>query len=341
MSNVDLDRTARQLLEPGKGFLAADETEGTFKGFVGRIGIEYTDEEQRCNFRAMEFIAPGIEAYFSGVIFHTETLKQSYEGVFLPRLLAERGIAPGVKVDGGYKGPYWSPKEFISSGLDELSSRLAQYHDEDGVVFSKFRSQFPVNQAEGFPSERVKDYNARIHSLFAVYSQDRRLIPVVEPEVLMNGDHSLDTCKKVSEQVWKPVVREMEKQGVYLPGVIMKVNMVVPGRDNLEEVTPEAIARATLNAINAVIPPEIGIVFLSGGQDQVKATVNLNEINRMAQERGDPRPYGFSFGRALQDEPLRAWNGNQENIPQAQAALLNRARLVSLARQGKYEGETA
>lgn len=324
-----LASVASRLLAPAKGLLAADESTGTITKRFEAVGLTSTPELNR-KYRQMLIGTPGIEEFLSGVIMFDETVRQkSDEGDAFPEYLAKRGIVPGIKVDEG-REPF-GEKEEVAKGVEGLPRRLPEYKGM-GLSFTKWRA--PIAIKEAYPSEEMIVENARRMAEYAFLSQKEGFVPIVEPEVLIDGNHTTTRCAEITVQVLKALFAELANKGVEISGTILKSNMVLPGRESGVKALPLEVANATLRALKASVPPELpGIVFLSGGQSPDEATANLNEINKL---KGDaPWELSFSFARALQEEPLEVWKGKDENVKAAQEAFAKRARLVSLARQGK------
>jgi fructose-bisphosphate aldolase class I len=332
MKANDLKETARALVADGKGILAADETVPTLTKRLAVRAIESTGESRR-EYREMFFSTPGIAEFISGVILQDETIRQkSSTGVPLIELLERQRVIPGIKVDQGAKPLAGSPGELVTEGLDGLRDRLVEYRAM-GARFAKWRAVISIG--DGRPSTMCIEANAHALGRYAALCQERGVVPIVEPEVLMNGDHTLERCGEVTEQVLQAVFDELFQQKVSLEGMLLKPNMVVPGRDAPRQVSVEDVAEATLRTLDRHVPPAVpGIVFLSGGQDHVQATEHLSAINELHL----PKPWKltFSYGRALQDEALVAWNGKHENVEAGQHAFYHRAQCDSAAALGRY-----
>jgi fructose-bisphosphate aldolase class I len=339
LANVDaLARSAQQLVAPGKGILAADESEGTIRKRLSSIGVESTLENRRA-YRELLFTAPEIEEAISGVILFDETIHQTAEdGRPFPQLLRERNILPGIKVDEGKIDLPGFPGEKITEGLDGLADRLIHYR-ELGAVFAKWRAVYTID--DHMPSRTCIHANAHALGRYAALCQAAGLVPIVEPEVLMDGDHTIEQCEFVTGAVLQRVFSELLAQGVIFEGILLKPNMVLPGEDSNQAVSPEQVAEATLRCFRRVVPAAVpGIVFLSGGQGPQEATERLNAMNRDGDLHGvRPWELSFSFGRALQQPVLKAWQGKQENVARAQQLFYHRARCNSLARHGEYRLE--
>ena len=326
---------ARKLVADGKGILAADESSGTIKKRLSGIGVESTEENRRA-YRGLLFSTEGVEQYISGVILFDETLRQSsQDGIPFPALLAERGIIPGIKVDKGAKALAGFSGEKITEGLDGLRERLAEYH-ELGARFAKWRAVITIG--DGIPSDFAMKANAHGLARYAALCQEAGLVPIVEPEVLMDGGHDIDRCRHVTAAALKHVFSALFDHCVALEGILLKPNMVLSGMDCPEQASVEKVAQATVRTFRQVVPAAVpGIVFLSGGQSSELATAHLNAMNAMDQEH--PWQLSFSYGRALQEHALAAWGGKKENVPAAQQAFFKRAKLNGAARYGRYRSE--
>jgi fructose-bisphosphate aldolase class I len=328
----ELKNIANQLVATGKGILAADESTGTIKKRLDSIGVESNPENNR-RYRQVLFTTPKIEKYISGVILFDETIRQSADdGRPFPKLLLDRGVYPGIKVDKGKIDMPNFPGEKITEGLDGLKERLDEYK-KMGARFAKWRGV--INIGEGTPTRVCIESNAEGLARYAALCQEQGIVPIVEPEVLMDGNHTLQRCEEATYTTLKSVFAKLMDHKVYLEGMLLKPNMILPGKESNEEVAAEKIAERTVACFRDVIPPQMpGVVFLSGGQTPKEATRNLNAMNK--------RPnldwqLSFSFGRALQQPVLKAWEGKDENINSAQKAFIKRAKLNSLAREGKYK----
>jgi fructose-bisphosphate aldolase class I len=328
----NLNDTARAIVAEGKGILAADETVRTItKRFTPRT-IESTAETRRA-YREMLFGTPGIAPYIGGVILQDETIHQSSsDGTPLVELLANEGVIPGIKVDQGAKPLAGSQGERVTEGLDGLRERLVEYR-RLGARFAKWRGVIAIG--DGLPSETCVAVNAHALARYAALCQEQGLVPIVEPEVLMNGSHTIERCEEVTERVLQAVFDELVEQKVSLEGMLLKPNMVVAGDECPRQASVEEVARATVRVLDRHVPPAVpGVVFLSGGQDPVLATEHLNAINELDM----PKPWrlSFSYGRALQDEALDAWHGRNENLRAGQHAFYHRAQCDSAAAMGRY-----
>ncbi len=335
MSN--LKKIARALVASYKGILAADESDRTIKKRLNSVGVESTLENRRA-YREMLLTTPRIENYISGVILFDETIKDHLStGENFAEYLTKRGIIPGIKVDKGAKDLAFFPGEKVTEGLDGLRERLAEYKDL-GAKFTKWRAVIVIDEKSELPTGEAIDANAHALARFAALSQEAGMVPIVEPEVLMDGNHSLERCGEVSGLVWDRVFEELRKYRVDLEGMLLKTNMVISGKEASRKATKEEIAEATVEGFKAHVPEEIpGVVFLSGGQSPEEATVNLNEISQVAKRVDVPWELSYSYGRGLQGEALVEWSGRKDKVKSAQKVFLERARKVSLARMGELE----
>lgn len=334
MNAETLEKTARELVAPGRGILAADESTGTIKKRFDGIGVESTEESRR-DYRELLFTTKGAGKHISGVILYDETIRQSSsDGIPFPKVLAEGGIIPGIKVDKGAKPLAGFPGEKVTEGLDGLRERLAEYR-ELGARFAKWRAVITIGRR--LPSEACRRANAHALARYAALCQEADLVPIVEPEVLMDGDHTIDWCEEVTFATLRSVYHELREERVHLEGTLLKPNMVLPGKDCPTQVSAEQIAEATIRCFSRVVPVAVpGIVFLSGGQTPEQATSRLNAMNAMGDH---PWQLSFSYGRALQEPVLKAWVGKRENADAAKKAFLHRAKLNGAARHGKYKRE--
>ncbi|RTZ58219.1 MAG: fructose-bisphosphate aldolase class I [Gammaproteobacteria bacterium] len=327
-----LSQTIEDMVDDRRGILAADESTPTIKKRFDAINLESTEETRRA-YRQLLLTAPGLGEYICGVILFEETLGQKTDdGRPMPEVAWAQKIVPGIKVDKG-TGPLEGAKgDLITFGLDGLGDRLDGYRTQ-GARFAKWREVYPVTQHN--PSLPGRLANAEMLARYAATCQAHGVVPIVEPEVLMDGDHDIDRCAVVTEHVLHAVFHALHIHGVVLEHMILKPNMVLPGKE-CRRAEPEEVAGATLKILKRTVPAAVpSINFLSGGQGPEEATANLNAINQL---RGNaPWQLSSSFGRALQQPVLEAWQGKPENVPAAQAALLKRARLNSLARQGAYD----
>ena len=330
MNHAELVSIARGMVAPGKGILAADESTGTIKKRFDGIQLEST-EATRQLYREMLFSAPGIADAISGVIMYDETLRQKTRaGVPFPQHLASLGIIPGIKVDQGAKPLANFPGETVTEGLDGLRERLKEYHGL-GARFAKWRAVIDIG--EGFPTRFGIEANAHALARYAALCQEQGIVPIVEPEVLMDGDHSIEDCEAVTDEVLCETFRQLAGHRVHLEGMVLKPNMVISGKKNASRAGPEQVAEATVRClrrwVSAAVP---GIAFLSGGQSTTEATLHLSLMNR------EPLPWKltFSYGRALQDSALKAWGGKPANFEAGQREFMRRARLNGLAAKGAY-----
>ena len=333
--NVEqLNKIARDLVAPEKGILAADESTSTIKRRLDAISVENTEENRR-DYRELLFRTEESEKYISGVILYDETIRQNAaDGTPLVKLLTDRGIMPGIKVDKSAHPLPGSPQEKMTDGLDGLRDRLNEYV-KLGAKFTKWRAVITIG--DDIPSDACINVNAHALARYAALSQEAGLVPIVEPEVLMDGDHSIDRCFEVTEKTLRETFYQLSQQGVSLEGMLLKPNMVISGKDGSNRAAPEEVAEKTIQCFLRTVPAAVpGIVFLSGGQSDEEATVNLNAINVLAQKLNAPWELSYSYGRGLQAAPQKAWGGKKENVVAGQQAYLHRAKVTSAARQGKY-----
>ncbi len=332
MFSQEMEKTVAELTAPSKGILAADESSGTIAKRFKSVDVESTEENRR-SYREALFTAPGLGDYISGVILFEETLQQkSAAGIPLPQVLADQGIVPGIKVDKGTQALANFPGDKVTHGLQGLPERLAGYKAL-GARFAKWRAVIAIG--EGFPSTQALEVNADSLARYAAICQELGIVPIVEPEVLMDGSHSIARCASVTEEALETVFHVLHRHHVQLEYILLKPNMVLPGKDCPQQASAEEIAAATLICFRRTVPAAVpGINFLSGGQSDEAATANLNAMNNTAQKQ--PWQLSFSYGRALQAPALKAWHGVAANKVAGQQALLKRARLNSAARQGKY-----
>jgi fructose-bisphosphate aldolase class I len=329
-----LRKTAEAIVAPGKGILAADESTGTIGKRFSSINLENTEDNRR-KYRQLLFKTENLKN-ISGVILYEETFKQSTdEGVPFVKLLADKGIIPGIKVDVGVVPLAGTLNEGTTQGLDSLAQRCAQFFN-GGARFAKWRCV--LNIGTHTPSHLALLENANVLARYATICQANGLVPIVEPEVLVDGDHDLERCQKVTEQTLAYVYKALADHHVYLEGTLLKPNMVTPGQACTKKVTPQDIARATVTALQRGVPSAVpGIVFLSGGQSEIDATINLNAINQYQGKK--PWALSFSYGRALQASVLKSWQGKDGNVAAAQKTFLQRSQANGLATLGKYNGE--
>ncbi len=335
MDTESLIETANAIVAKGKGILAADESSPTIKRRFESIAVESTEDNRR-NYREMLFRTDGAADFISGVILFDETIRQiGADGTPLVDVLAGRGIIPGIKVDKGARPLAGAEGETVTEGLDGLRERLAEYASL-GARFTKWRAVVAIG--EGVPSTYCIDANAHALARFAALSQEAGLVPIVEPEVLMDGDHDIDRCYEATEATLREVYYQLGHHRVTLAGTLLKPNMVLSGKSAKSRVGPGHVARATVDCLLDTVPGSVpGVVFLSGGQSDEEATVNLDAINRRASQAGVPWELSFSYGRGLQAAPLKAWRGSAENYAAAQQAFYQRAMVTSAARRGAYQ----
>lgn len=333
MNEQTLISTARELVAPNKGILAADESFGTIAKRFASIGVE-SSEQTRRSYRGMLLTTSGAEAYISGVIMYHETLGQKTEGgVPFPADLAERGIISGIKVDTGAKPLALHSNEKITEGLDGLRERLADYR-EQGARFAKWRAVITIG--EGIPSEACIAANAHALARYAALCQEADLVPIVEPEVLMDGDHDIELCEEVTGRTLGEVFTALRRHDVLLEGILLKPNMVISGKDCPTQADIETVAARTVRCLLRHVPAAVpGVVFLSGGQDDVRATAHLNAMNRL--DVDNPWELSFSYGRALQAPALQAWAGSDDNLAAGQKAFFHRAKANGAARSGRWD----
>jgi len=334
----NLAKVAKSICAPGKGLLAADESTGTIgKRFAG-IGVENTEENRRL-YRQLLFTGEkSLGSCLGGVILYEETLYQKDDnGKPFVELIKEMGANPGIKVDKGIVPLHGTNNEGTTQGLDGLADRCKKYH-EAGATFAKWRCVIKINTPVGVPTDTAIQENAQVLARYASICQANGLVPIVEPEILIDGEHDLATSLRVTERVLACVYKTLVDHHVYLEGTLLKPNMVTPGNSCSKKATSEEIGLATVTALRRTVPACMpGVTFLSGGQSELEATANLNAMNKVDLLR--PWSLTFSYGRALQASVLKAWAGKPENVAEAQKVLLHRAKMNSLACRGLYEGE--
>lgn len=332
MNIIELKLVAQAIVAKQKGVLAADESSPTIKKRFDSIKVDSTEESRR-RYREILFTAKDIERNIGGVILFDETLRQSTrDGVPFAQLLSGRGIMPGIKVDKGAKALAMYPGDKIAEGLDGLRDRLLEYK-QLGAKFAKWRAVIEIDEHK-IPSAYGIRANAHALARYAALCQEIDLVPIVEPEVLMDGAHSIERCEAVTSRVLETVFAELDAHGVVFDGMLLKPNMVIPGKKCERQAFAQEIAEATMRCFYRYVPAAVpGIVFLSGGQSDVEATENLNAMNAMGTH---PWQVSFSYGRALQAPVLAAWKGQEGNVAAAQRALQKRCKLNGLARDGKY-----
>ncbi|WP_193367948.1 class I fructose-bisphosphate aldolase [Pelagibius marinus] len=332
MTSSALAETAQALVADGKGILAADESSPTIKKRFDSIKIESTEENRR-DYRDMLFTTPDAGKYISGVILYDETIRQkAADGTPLVDKLTKAGMIPGIKVDMGAKPLAGHPEETVTEGLDGLRGRLEEYA-KLGARFTKWRGVYRIGDA--IPSAGCITANAHALARYAALAQEAGLVPIVEPEVLMDGDHDIDVCEAVTEEVLRSVYNELALQDVWLEGTLLKPNMVISGQDCKDQAGVQEVAERSVQCLKRTVPAAVpGIVFLSGGQSDALATEHLNAMNRLPGTL--PWKLSFSYGRALQAAPLKAWSGKAANLEKGQAAFLKRAQDNAAAASGKY-----
>ena len=334
MNPSELARVASAMVAKGKGILAADESSGTIKKRFDSIKLDSTEEHRR-TYREMLFTAAGAADSVSGVILFDETIRQkTRDGVPFPQYLAKQGMIPGIKVDLGAKPLAAFPGETITEGLDGLRERLIEYRGL-GARFAKWRAVIDIG--EGIPTSFAIRANAHALARYAALCQENDIVPIVEPEVLMDGDHSLERCQQVTEAVLDLVFGELFGHRILLEGMVLKPNMVISGKKAVNRAGPQVVAETTVRVLKRHVPPAVpGIAFLSGGQSPAEATLHLSLMNQMGPL---PWPLTFSYGRALQDTALKAWGGAVTNFGAGQKEFARRARLNGLATTGRYAAE--
>ncbi|HEX4993007.1 MAG TPA: class I fructose-bisphosphate aldolase [Rubrobacteraceae bacterium] len=335
MNLQELEKTARALVAPGKGILAADESFGTIGKRFEAVGIESSEDSRRA-YREMLFTTPNIGEYLSGVILFEETLRQkASDGRPLAKVLEDQGIIPGIKVDKSTVPMPLSPNEKFTQGLDGLHDRLSEYR-EMGARFTKWRAVITIGG--GIPTKSCVEANAEALALYASFAQDHDLVPIVEPEVLIDGDHSIEQSYEATLWTLHETFDEIHDHGVELSALLLKPNMVISGKEASDQANVEEVARYTVECLLRTVPPAVpGIVFLSGGQSDLQATQHLNAMNTIYE--GLPWELSFSYARALQGQPMEIWGGKAENIERAQKIFHHRARMNSAARDGRYSEE--
>ncbi len=333
MGAQELNATASEIVADHRGILAADESTGTIKKRFDSIAVESTEESRRF-YRQLLFTASGMEEFVGGVILYDETIRQSTDdGTPFTQVLASKGVVPGIKVDTGAQDMAGHPGEKVTEGLDGLLARLEEYVGL-GARFAKWRAVITIG--EGIPSTACIRANAHALARYAALCQEAGLVPIVEPEVLMEADNTIERCYEVTAKTLHWTFAELEVMGVDLQGALLKPNMVISGKGCPEQAPAERIAELTIDCFLRHVPAAVpGIVFLSGGQSEVEATENLNAINKV----GGPWPLSFSYGRALQQSALKTWAGDADNAPAAQAAFTHRARMNALAVAGEWSAE--
>jgi fructose-bisphosphate aldolase class I len=333
MNLADLNKVAEAMVAPGKGILAADESTGTIKKRFDAIGVESTEDNRR-DYRELLFRSDGMK-HISGVILYDETIWQkAKDGTPLVKLIEKAGAIPGIKVDEGTQGLPGCPDELITMGLDKLAERLKKYYDQ-GARFAKWRAVIDIGA--GIPSYAAIHTNAHALARYAALCQQAQIVPIVEPEVLMDGDHDIARCYEVTEFVLKETFQELYYQKVALEGMILKPNMTVAGKKSAKKASVTEVGERTVKLLKGCVPGAVpGIAFLSGGQSDEEATAHLDAMNKI----GDlPWKLTFSYGRALQAAPQKAWSGKSENVAGAQRAFAHRAQMNGLASLGQWKSD--
>jgi fructose-bisphosphate aldolase, class I len=336
MNLADLNKVALAMVAPGKGILAADESSGTIKKRFDAINVASTEETRRDYREMLLRSSEAMARHISGVILYDETIWQNAkDGTPLVKIIEQSGAIPGIKVDEGTQALPNCPGELITAGLDKLAERLKKYY-ERGARFAKWRAVINIDK-DTIPSMTAIRANAHALGRYAALCQDAQIVPIVEPEVLMDGDHDIDRCYEMSQRVLNKTFQELRIQRVALEGMVLKPNMVVPGKKSPKQASVEEVAEKTVRLLKNCVPAAVpGIAFLSGGQSDEDATAHLNAMNRIG---GLPWHLTFSYGRALQAAPLKAWSGKAENVAAGQRAFSHRARMNSLASQGQWKAD--
>jgi len=334
MDVKELNEIAKIMVAPKKGILAADESTGTIKKRLDTINVESTEDNRR-NWRQLLFQTKSISDYISGVILYDETLRQNTsDGISMVDLLSSKGILSGIKVDKSTHDLALSKGEVLTEGLDGLRERLTEYR-ELGAKFTKWRAVININ--DKLPTEFAINVNSILLSIYASLSQESGLVPIVEPEVLMDGDHSIEKCAETTEKTLLKVFEDLVEANVNLSGIVLKPNMVLSGKDAQNRASTEEVAKYTVEVLKNTVPADVpGIAFLSGGQEDQESIDNLNSINIVGAEKKVPWELSYSYGRGLQGAPLKIWGGENTKISEAQKEFEKRGMAVSLARQGKY-----
>jgi fructose-bisphosphate aldolase, class I len=334
MSLKDMESVAHAIVAPKKGILAADESNATIAKRFEAIKVESTEENRR-RYRELLFTTPKVAEYISGVILYDETIRQrTKEGEPFPAYLARTGIIPGIKVDTGAKPLAGSPEEKITEGLDGLRERLREYYGM-GARFAKWRAVITIGN--GIPTRGCIEANAHALARYAALCQEANIVPIVEPEVLMDADNTIEVCEEVTTETLRAVYRELATQRVALEGTLLKPNMVIAGKKSTRQASVNEVAEATLRVLRRRVPAAVpGIVFLSGGQTEQQSTEHLNVMSTMGAQ---PWALSFSYGRALQQSALRTWGGKEANFGAGQREFYKRSRLNGLARSGAYRAE--
>jgi fructose-bisphosphate aldolase class I len=340
MNLADLNKVALAMVAPGKGILAADESTGTIKKRFDAINVESTEESRR-DYREMLFRSgDAMTKYISGVILYDETIWQNAkDGTPLVKLIEQSGAIPGIKVDEGTQALPNCPGELVTVGLDKLAERLKKYY-ERGARFAKWRAVIDIGRGtvgRDIPTMTAIHVNAHALARYAALCQAAQIVPIVEPEVLMDGDHDIDRCYEVTQHVLNNTFQELRIQRVELEGMVLKPNMAIAGKKSAKQASVEEVAEKTIRLLKSCVPAAVpGIAFLSGGQSDEEATAHLDAMNRIG---GLPWRLTFSYGRALQAAPQKAWSGKAENVAAGQRAFIHRARMNSLATKGEWKAD--
>ena len=329
-----LNKVAKAMVAPGRGILAADESSGTIKKRFDTIGVECTEDNRR-DYREMLFRSAEGMKHISGVILYDETIWQkAKDGTPLVKVIEQMGAIPGIKVDEGTQPLPFSKGELITVGLDRLADRLAKYY-EQGARFAKWRAVIDIGK--GIPTANCIKTNAHALARYAALCQEANIVPIVEPEVLMDGEHDIDRCFEVTERVLHTVFNELFEQHVMLEGIVLKPNMVIAGKKSAKKASVQEVAEKTVTVLKLCVPAAVpGIAFLSGGQSDEEATAHLDAMNKIG---GLPWALTFSYGRALQAAPQKAWSGKSENVAAGQRAFSHRAHMNGLAALGKWQAD--
>jgi fructose-bisphosphate aldolase, class I len=335
MNLADLNKVALAMVAPGKGLLAADESSGTIKKRFDDINVVSTEESRRDYREMMLRSSEAMTRYISGVILYDETIWQNAkDGAPLVKIIEQSGAIPGIKVDEGTQALPNCPGELITAGLDKLAERLKKYYDR-GARFAKWRAVIDIGQQ--VPTMTAIHVNAHALARYAALCQAAQIVPIVEPEVLMDGDHDIDRCYEVTQRVLNKTFQELRIQRVALEGMILKPNMAISGKKNAKQASVAEVAEKTIRLLKACVPAAVpGIAFLSGGQSDQDATAHLDAMNRIG---GLPWRLTFSYGRALQAAPQKAWGGKADNVAAGQRAFTHRARMNSLASKGEWQAD--
>ena len=329
---MNIEEIAKKMVEQGKGILAADESTGTMEKRLKSVNVDCT-EQNRLHFRETLFSSSAMKSNISGVILFDETIRQkTSEGITVPELIKKNGALPGIKVDKGAKPLAGSNKEKITEGLDGLGTRMKEYY-KLGARFAKWRAVYSISSNQ--PSEQCIKANAHALARYAAIVQEAKMVPIVEPEVLMDGDHTIDKCYEVTSKVLIECYKELKINNVKLEGTVLKPNMILPGSSCKKRANTDEIAKKTLDCLKKTMPKEVpGVAFLSGGQSEVEATKNLNAINKINDTNFN---FTFSYGRALQQSALKTWSKSMKDISNVQKVFDHRAKMNSASTEGKWE----